>query len=128
MNNNFAEATRLKLRVPTSNGLLSVEDLWDLSLNKLSVVIKNVKKALKGSDNDDELSFLDETKTVDKTLQLTFDILKEIYLTKKSELDASKIAAEAKANNEKIMALIYEKQNEKLKNMSIEELEGMLIK
>jgi hypothetical protein len=126
MQNNFAEATRLKLRVSTNQGQLSVEDLWDLSLTKLSVVIKNIKKQLKGSEGDDELSFLDETKSVDKVAQLTFDVLKEIYLTKKSELDASKQEAEKKAVNEKIMALIYEKENEELKNKSLDELKAML--
>lgn len=125
---NFKLASRLKLRVNTSQGLLSVEQLWDLSLNKLSVIIKNVKKQLKGSEGDDELSFLDETKTVDKEQQLTFDVLKDIYLTKKAELDAEKDAAQRKANNEKIMAIIHKKQEASLENMSVEELEAMLVK
>lgn len=125
MNSNFAEATRLKLRVNTSQGNLNVEDLWDLSLTRLETVIKNVKKQLT-KDNDDELSFLDETKKVDKVTQLTFDILKEIYLTKKSERDSDKLEAEKKANNEKLMNLIYEKQNEELKTKSIDELKAML--
>lgn len=125
MNSNFAEATRLRLRVSTAQGNLSVEDLWDLSLTRLETVIKNVKKQLT-KDNDDELSFLDETKKVDKVAQLTFDVLKEIYLTKKSERDSEKVEAQKKANNEKLMALIYEKENEQLKNKSIDELKAML--
>ncbi len=126
---NFKQASRIGLRVSTTQGLLSVEQLWTLSLNKLSVIIKNVKKtlkALKGSEGDDELSFLDETKTVDKEVQLTFDILKDIYLTKKLEAEEEKNVAQRKLNNERIMSLIHKKQNEKLENMSEEELQSLL--
>jgi hypothetical protein len=123
---NFKQASRIGLRVSTTQGLLSVEQLWTLSLNKLSVIIKNVKKTLKGSEGDDELSFLDETKTVDKEVQLTFDILKDIYLTKKLEAEEEKNVAQRKLNNERIMSLIHKKQNEKLENMSEEELQSLL--
>jgi len=123
--NNFMEASRLKLRVNTSQGPLSVEQLWDLSLSKLSAIIKNVKKNLK-DENDDELSFLDETKKIDVEAQLIFDIVKEIYLTKKKEIDSEKDAAANKLYNEKIMQLIYEKQEGELKDKSIEELQALL--
>lgn len=124
---NFKQASRAKLRINTSQGLLSVEQLWDLSLTKLSAIIKNVKKALKGSEGDDELSFLDESKTVDKEQQLMFDILKDIYLTKKAELEEERTSAQRKANNEKIMALIHRKQESKLEELSVEELQAMLV-
>jgi phage FluMu protein gp41 len=120
------DASRLKLRVHTSQGPLSVEQLWDLSLSKLSAIIKNVKKTLK-DENDDELSFLDETKKVDFEAQLTFDIVKEIYLTKKKEIDAEKNAASIKEHNQKIMQLIHEKEEGALKDKSIDELK-LLIK
>ena len=124
--NNFLEASRVKLRVNTTHGLLSVEQLWDLSLTKLSTIIRNVKKTLKGDNNDDELSFLDETKTVDKAQLLTFEILKEIYLTKKEEQEAIKNEADKKAHNEEIMTLIHQKQKTALGDKSIDELKAML--
>lgn len=123
--NNFMEASRLKLRVQTPQGQLSVEQLWDLSLSKLATIIKEVSKTLKVDEGDD-LSFLDETKKVDTVAQLTFDILKEIYTTKKKEQDDAKNAANIKEHNEKIMQLIYEKQEGELKDKSIEELTAML--
>jgi hypothetical protein len=121
----YKQASRIGLRVETTKGSLSVEQLWTLSLSNLANVIKNVKKALK-TDNDDELSFLDESKTIDATTQLTFDILKDIYLTKKNEQEKIKEDALRKANNEKIMALIHAKQEAKLYDMSIEDLEKLL--
>lgn len=124
--NNFLEASRIKLRVNTAHGNLSVEQLWDLSLNKLSVIIKNVKKELNKGDNDDDLSFLDETKTVDREAQLRFDVLKEIYVTKRDEAKAAREKADNKAHNEKIMALIHEKQEGALKEKTVEELQALL--
>lgn len=124
--NNFLEASRTKLRVSTSQGPLSVEQLWDLSLNKLSVIIKNVKKTLQGGDNDDDLSFLDEAKVIDKEAQLTFDVLKEIYIYKRDEAKAAREKADNKANNEKIMAIIKQKQEGALQEKSIDELMAML--
>jgi hypothetical protein len=123
--NVFKEASRIKLRVNTPQGLLSVEQLWDLSLNKLSTIIKNLKKSMKEYD-DDELSFLDETKVVDREKQLIFDVLKEIYVTKKTESDEQRNAASIKEHNEKILRLIHSKQEEELTNKSVEELQALL--
>lgn len=124
--NNFLEASRIKLRINTSQGNLSVEQLWDLSLNKLSVIVKNAKKELNKGDNDDDLSFLDESKTVDVEAQLRFDILKDVYITKRDELNAAKTKAENKAHNEKIMAILHQKQESKLQDMSEDELKALL--
>lgn len=122
---NFKQASKLKLRFQTTVGLLSVEQLWDLSQTQLSNAIKAVKKVLKTTD-DDELSFLENTKVVDIENQLRFDILKDIYLSKKEEVEAAKNAAETKRHNQKILALIEEKQEGKLRDMSIEELRNLL--
>jgi hypothetical protein len=123
---NFKQASRIGLRVQTAQGVLSVEQLWSLSLNKLSIIVKNVKKQLNGSEGDSDLTFLDETKVVDKELQLTFDILKDIYLTKKGEMDAEKDKLAKKVHNEKIMTLIAEKQDKALGEKSVDELMAML--
>jgi len=121
----FKQASQLKLRFQTPVGIVSVEQLWDLSFTQLSNTIKAVKKVLKKTD-DDELSFLEDSKTVDVENQLRFDILKEVYITKKKTVEEARTAAENKAYNQKILALISEKQEEGLKGKSIEELEALL--
>ncbi len=121
----YKQASRIGLRINTTKGLLSVEQLWSLSLTNLSNIIKNVKKTLK-KDNDDELSFLDETKEIDFETQLTFDILKDIYITKKKENEEASNELKRKENNQKIMALIHQKEESKLSEMSIDELKSML--
>jgi predicted Zn-dependent protease len=121
----YKQASKLKLRFQTNRGILSVEQLWDLSQTDLSNAVKAVKKILKKTD-DDELSFLEDSKIVDVENQLRFDILKDVYLTKKKEAEELRDAAETKAHNQKILTLIAEKQEGKLKEMSIEELEKLL--
>ena len=121
----YKQASKLKLRFQTNKGILSVEQLWDLSQTDLSNAVKAVKKILKKTD-DDELSFLEDSKVVDVENQLRFDILKDVYLTKKKEAEELRDAAETKAHNQKILTLIAEKQEGKLKEMSIEELEKLL--
>lgn len=113
------------LRFPTSKGLLSIEQLFTLNQTQLAAVVKGCKKVLKG-ENDDELSFLDETSKINKEDQLRFDIAKDIYLTKKAEAEEVRTKAERKAFEQKILSLIAEKQEDSLKGKSIEELTAML--
>lgn len=120
----YKQASKLQLRFTTNRGLLSVEQLWNLNQTDLSNAIKAVKKVL-NKDDDDELSFLESTKVVDVENQLRFDILKDVYLTKKKEAAELRDAVEAKAFNKKIDELIASKKDDKLKNMSVEELEAL---
>lgn len=121
----YKTASKMKLRFPSSVGILSMEQLWDLSQAQLTNTIKAVKKVLKKND-DDELSFLEDTKVVDVENQLRFDILKDVYLTKKKEAEERRDAAETKAHNQKILSLIAEKKDDSLKSMSIEDLEKLI--
>ena len=121
----FKQASKLKIRFQTNRGLLSTEQLWDLTLTDLSNAVKAVKKVLKKND-DDELSFLEDAKVVDVENQLRFDVLKDVYLTKKKDNEELRNAAEVKAHNQKILTLIAEKQDKELEGKSIEELEAML--
>lgn len=124
----YKQATQLKLRFLTKKGVLSVEQLWDLKFVDLADAVKEAKKVLTNSTGDDELSFLDETKKVNIEDQLRFDILKDVYLSKKAENEAKRNALQDKEHNQKIMALIAEKKEDSLRNMSIEELEALLKK
>ena len=93
------------------------------------MVIKAREAAKKSSGevNDSELSFLDspaKAKATDD--ELRFEILKDIYLTKKSAEEKAQKKAEAKANNKKLLEIIARKQDEALEKKSIKDLEKML--
>lgn len=120
----YKQASRLKLKFVTSKGLLSVDQLWDLSQSELANNLKAVKKVLKKTD-DDELSFLEDNKVTDVENELRFNILKDVYLTKKQTAEEIRDVAETKAHNQRIDDLIAIKNDEKLKSMSIEDLEKL---
>ena len=103
----YKVASQLGLRFTTDSGVLSVEQLWSLNQTQLSNLVKSIKKVLK-KDDDDELSFLSDTKTVDVENQLRFDIAKDIYLTKKKAAEDLKEKADKKAFEQKILGLIEE--------------------
>jgi len=121
-------ASQTGLRFNTDKGLLSVEQLWNLNQSQLSNLIKSVKKVLKRDDDDDELSFLTDTKVVDIENQLRFDIAKDVYLTKKKLAEDLREKADKKDFEQKILGLIAEKQEGSLREKSIEELQKMIEK
>lgn len=126
----YKKASKKKLRFNTNRGVLSVEHLWDLPKEEIRELVVKAREAAKkssGEVNDTELSFLDapvKTKATDD--ELRFEILKDIYLTKKSAEEKAQKRAEAKENNKKILDLIARKQDEALEKKSITQLETML--
>ncbi|ACO94367.1 conserved hypothetical phage protein [Shigella phage Ag3] len=121
----FDKATRLKLRFESNKGLLSVEQVWDLSLNALNEMAKSLSRQVKAAETDEE-DFIGTKSAVDSELQLRFDVVKHIIGVKLKERDDSKDAAERKANNQVILELIQRKKQQELENKSVEELEALL--
>lgn len=123
-------ASRKKLRIQTNRGMLSVEQLWDLSKEDIGELAKSIRKRIndqKGVTGDSELDFLKPAAQAEETIdELTFRILKDIYTTKQAEEDKAHRRATARENNRKILELIAKKQDEALEGKTIEELEAML--
>ena len=120
---NFKLASQQKLRFQTSKGVLSTEQLWDLSLEELDTLAVSLESDHKESGKK---SFLIKTSTKDKTAKLKFDIALDVLNTKVEEMHAAQEALEIKEHNKKIISLIAEKQDESLKGKSIKQLESML--
>ncbi len=120
---NFKEASKQKLRFQTSKGLLSVEQLWDLSLTDLDTLAVSLETEHKESGKK---SFLDTKSVKDKTAKLRFDVVLDVLTTKVEEQNALAEAKEIKEHNNKIIELIAEKKDESLKGKSIKQLEAML--
>lgn len=120
---NFKQASKEKLRFVTNKGVLSTEQLWDLSLEELDSLTVSLEALHKESGKK---SFLVKTSVKDKTAKLKFDVALEVLTTKLEEENALAEAKETKMHNEKIIALIAEKQDETLKGKSISQLKSML--
>ena len=120
----YKRATKKKLRIQTSVGMLSIEQLWDLPLEALDTLAVSLEKAYKESGSK---SFLNKTKAVkDADLKLTFDIVLDVLETKQKDAAKSMKAADTKAHNQKILGLIAKKKEGEMEEMSVEELEAML--
>ena len=123
----YKKAAKLKLRFNSSKGLLTVEQLFDLTMPELSSLIKKVNTDLKKEVRvDDDLAFLEGKDETESLNSLKFDILKDVYLTKKQEREEAATDQEKKATRQKIAEIIAKKKDEALENLSIEELERRL--
>lgn len=123
----FEQASRLKLRYDTPRGFVSVEDLWDISLTNrngfsLNDIAKTVNKGLKLANEE---SFVEDNPG-DEREELKLDIVKHVIAVKLKEVQEEKDKVERKATKQKILGLIGEKQDEKLKGQSIAKLKAML--
>ena len=123
--NVFQKGAKLGLVFNTSRGVLSISDLYRLKLSHLAQILKGLSEEL-GNEENDSLSFLDETRVIDENAQLRFEIAKAIYLDKKADRDAIKNEAEVKAHNQKILDLIQRKKDKELEEMSLEDLQKQL--
>ena len=118
----FEYATRNKVRFPFK-GMISVEDLWDLSLTNLDSIYKTLNKQVKQSEEE---SLLSTKASVDTELEVQIAIVKHIVSVKLTEKETAEKASAKKAQKQKIMSIIATKENEALQNSSIDDLKKML--
>ena len=120
--NIFEFASRNKVRFPFK-GMISVEDLWDLSLTNLDSIYKTLNKQVKQSEEE---SLLSTKVSVDTELEVQIAIVKHIVSVKLAEKEAAEKVSAKKAQKQKIMSIIATKQDEALQNSSIDDLKKML--
>ena len=120
--NIFEFASRNKVRFPFK-GMISVEDLWDLSLTNLDSIYKTLNKQVKQSEEE---SLLSTKASVDTELEVQIAIVKHIVSVKLAEKEAAEKTSAKKAQKQKIMSIIATKQDEALQNSSIDDLKKML--
>lgn len=131
MNNVFEKASRAKLRFATARGNLSVEQLWDLPLDKGEVNLYNLAQGLLSQVADkpaEKLSFFSKAVSVDETAELKFEIVKHIVTVRVAEAEAQQTEAIKRTQREELDALIAAKRSEAKQNLSLEELEAMRAK
>ena len=120
--NMFEMAARMKFRF-NYKGVITVEDLWDLKKSALN----DIYKSLKAEQKKDAEESLMSTKSVnDIVLDTKIDIVKYIFNQKVEEENAAAVSMQKKQQRKKILAIIAEKKDAKLHEMSIEELEAMV--
>ncbi len=124
----WIEALSKKIRFEYK-GKISIEDLFDLSLNELDEIYRNLKKELDEYQQYSADSLLDKDVENDETydeLQLKIDVVTAVFnhLKKQQEELQKKIALQNQ--RDKILGIIADKQDEELTNKSISELKEIL--
>lgn len=120
--NLFESATRSKMRFPFK-GMISVEDLWDLSLTNLDSVFKTLNAEAKKSEEE---SLLNTKSKEDEEISNKIEIVKYIVGVK---LDEKKKREDAKKNAEmrqRLLEIKAKRQDAALENMSDEDLDKAL--
>lgn len=118
----FETATRNKMRFPF-RGMISVEDLWDLSLTNLDSVFKTLNAEAKKSEEE---SLLETKSKENEELSKKIEIVKYIVNIK---LEEKKTRENAKKNSEmkqRLLEIKAKRQDAALENMSDEDLDKML--
>ena len=120
--NIFELASRMKIRF-AYRGMITVEDLWDLSVQELDRIFQKLNKALKESKEE---SLLSPQAKEDSELAIAVAIVRHIVEVKLAEAAIALAAVERKAKKEKILSILADKQDDSLRNMSQEDLTKML--
>lgn len=116
--NIFEKATREKTRF-CFKGLVSVEELWDLSLEYLDTLWCELESELEKLPKKSLLAT--NTKQRDE-IEFKQEIIKHIVETKKAEKLANEQSKANAAKKQMVLDIIEQKKNEDLKSMSLEEL------
>ena len=122
----FEMASQFKFRYPFK-GMISTEDLWDLSQSDLDSVYKALNKEL----NSIEEEGLIQTKSASEgvkanDLKNKLMIVKYIFTSKQQAAELDRIAAENAMKRKRILEILAKKQDNALENMSEEELQAAL--
>ena len=129
--NIFEYATRNKLRFASARGELTIEQLWDVPLRSkagddfnLNAIAKVANKALKDVTEE---SFVETERTpAHARFENTLEVVKYVIDAKLADEDAAKKRAENKVKKEKLLAALEKRQDEKLDDLSIRDLQRQI--
>jgi hypothetical protein len=121
----FEKATREKFRYPSTKGLLTTEQLWELPLTaksgfSLDDVAKAVNAELKAIATESFVAT--ETNPAKATLETKLEVVKHVIAIRLAEDQAAKAAAAKKLEKEKLLAVLGRKQDAVLENLTEAEL------
>lgn len=122
----YKRASQLNLKFTTPVGIVSLQQLWTVSMNNLRSAVTDAHAVLKKVEST-ELDFLsDSTPVASEEETLTYEILKDVYITRREAAKAAQNAQERKEKEQKLLEILAEKQESSLRSKSKEEIEEML--
>lgn len=127
--NIFEQAARKRVRFPAGPVLLTTEDVILLPLTSITgrPNLDSLAIDLSTRLNAATASFVPNKTKTDTTLELMLDIVKSVIATRVAENEAKAQRAALEANQARIKELIIRKSEDKLAELTIEELQAMLV-
>lgn len=122
MDNLFERASRAKVRFPC-RGLCTVEDLWDLDVEELDGIYKNVNRQLRTAKEE---SLLDKETEADALAVLQVELVKHVVEVKLAEAQEWKDAKKRKEEKQKLLGILAGKKDAELQGKSVAELQAMI--
>jgi hypothetical protein len=119
--NIFAEASKLKLLFNTSKGKVSLQDLWDLPMNKLRNMANELNRGLTKPEDLFAVTTTDESSD-----KLRLAVIMEIIDVRQSEAATKLNEKEREQKRKLIKSLIEQKKLEATSQMSVADLEKLL--
>ena len=120
--NYFEIATRKKFRFKSNKGIITVEDLWDLTVEKLDEIYINLNTLLKDTQQQ---SYLNK-KSKDSELEEKIEIIKYIIDYKNDLKTKNEIKAKNEQKKKLILAELESREKDSIENMSEEDLKKLL--
>ena len=118
----FEMASQFKFRYPYK-GMITTEDLWDLSTSQLDIVYKNLNRELKAIDGDSLIT----TRAADDAvkangLENKIEVVKYIFNQKQQAAELARMAAANAAEKQRILGVLADMEDNALRSMSKEDL------
>lgn len=115
----FEQASRVKLKFKLNNGIANVDDLWDLSLESLDSLARQLNKTIK---DEEDISFIKEKSSANKLTELRFEIVKHVIAVKLAEKEKAKDSAAKSERKQAILKILSDKEYQSLQATSKEDL------
>lgn len=119
----YKEALQKKLRFKTNKGMISTEDLFDLSLHNLDTLAIMLDKKISEAPKK---SFIEDLPAEENDDELRFNIVKDVINIKLKARKDNIDKAQADAQKKRILEILAKRNDEELEKKSTEELRAML--
>lgn len=119
----YKEALQKKLRFKTNKGMITTEDLFDLSLQNLNTLAIMLDKKISEAPKK---SFIEELPAGENDDELRFNIVKDVINIKLKARKDNIDKAQADAQKKRILEILAKRNDEELEKKSTEELRAMI--
>ena len=119
----YKEALQKKLRFKTNKGMITTEDLFDLSLQNLNTLAIMLDKKISEAPKK---SFIEELPAEENDDEPRFSIVKDVINIKLKARKDNIDKAQADAQKKRILEILAKRNDEELEKKSTEELRAML--